>query len=180
MGNCLRAQDDHARLLPLTASTRPSVVTVTTSDNSVSMPKVNVKNQSKYIIALFFLQLIAVNRQTDINIIKAAQSRNLFEHLPLVNYNEKLVKQTEYTAKFSLIESHCVLFSFSSCAICLIDFLPNEQIRQLPCDGGHVFHPTCIDSWLEKSLTCPHCSINVDAVLLLKFIPKSTHDDDDD
>jgi hypothetical protein len=68
-------------------------------------------------------------------------------------------------------------FSFSSCAICLIDFLPNEQVRQLPCDGAHVFHPSCIDSWLEKNLTCPHCSSNVDAALLLKFIPQS-HDDE--
>lgn len=114
------------------------------------------------------------------NAIKAAQSRNLFEHLPLVNYNEKLVKQTEYDATNIQSIEFFISFLFSSCAICLIDFVPNEQIRQLPCDGGHVFHPTCIDSWLEKSLTCPHCSSNVDADLLLKFIPKSTHDDDDD
>jgi len=55
--------------------------------------------------------------------------------------------------------------------------MPNEKIRQLPCDGAHVFHPLCIDGWLQKSLTCPHCSINVDAALLLKFIP-NTNDDD--
>lgn len=108
------------------------------------------------------------------NLIKAAQSRNLFERLPLINYNEKLTKQTEYIFFLFLIS---IYFSFISCAICLIDFLPNEQVRQLPCDGAHVFHPSCIDSWLEKSLTCPHCSINVDAALLLKFIPNSNDDD---
>ena len=67
-----------------------------------------------------------------------------------------------------------------SCAICLIDFLPQEQLRQLPCHGAHVFHPSCIDGWLEKSLTCPHCSTSVDAALLLKFVPHSNRPDEDD
>ncbi|CAF3980357.1 unnamed protein product [Rotaria magnacalcarata] len=66
------------------------------------------------------------------------------------------------------------------CDICLVDFIASEHVRQLPCDGAHVFHPPCIDTWLKKSLTCPHCSINVDAALLLKFIPKSNKNDDED
>ena len=66
-----------------------------------------------------------------------------------------------------------------SCAICLVDFKLNEQIRQLPCDGAHVFHPTCIDGWLQKSLTCPHCSTNIDAALLLRFIPNSNKNNTD-
>ncbi len=72
------------------------------------------------------------------------------------------------------------LFAIFRCDICLIDFIPNEQVRQLPCDGGHIFHPPCIDRWLEKSLTCPHCTTNVDAALLLRFIPHSGNKDDDD
>ena len=68
----------------------------------------------------------------------------------------------------------------SRCDICLIDFVPDEPLRQLPCKGAHVFHPVCIDQWLEKSLTCPHCSTNVDAALLLRFIPNSNNNDDDD
>lgn len=61
-----------------------------------------------------------------------------------------------------------------------MDFVPDEPLRQLPCEGAHVFHPSCIDQWLEKNLTCPHCSTNVDAALLLRFIPHSSKDDDDD
>jgi hypothetical protein len=48
------------------------------------------------------LQLVTVTRSTgnsaiptDIHLIKAAQSRNLFEHLPLIHFNEKTIKQTE-------------------------------------------------------------------------------------
>lgn len=92
--------------------------------------------------------------------IKAAQCRNLLDHLPLVSFNENSFKQTE-------------------CAICLIDFVPDEKLRQLPCHGAHIFHPSCIDSWLQKNLICPHCSSNVDAALLLKFIPQSNTNDDD-
>ncbi|CAF0845155.1 unnamed protein product [Adineta ricciae] len=154
MGNCWRVPEDHASLLPLPPTHRTS----TSSSNSHSTSNVSETSMPK---------LVTLNRSvnqstvvTDMNAIKAAQCRNLFEHLPLVYYNEKLIKQTD-------------------CAICLIDFLPNEQIRQLPCDGAHVFHPSCIDGWLEKSLTCPHCSTNVDAALLLKFIPNSNDHDDD-
>jgi hypothetical protein len=86
-------------------------------------------------------------------------------------------KRSNKRSKSIHFNCQLLLLLFSSCAICLIDFLPNEQIRQLPCDGAHVFHPSCIDGWLEKNLTCPHCSINVDAALLLKFIPQS-HDDE--
>ncbi|CAF4956911.1 unnamed protein product, partial [Rotaria magnacalcarata] len=40
--------------------------------------------------------LVISNRSsTDLNAIKAAQCRNLVEHLPLVNYDEKINKQTE-------------------------------------------------------------------------------------
>ncbi|UJR10249.1 hypothetical protein I4U23_014460 [Adineta vaga] len=155
MGNCWRVPEDHASLLPIppihnasismsSSSSHPS-----SSTSETSMPKLVTLNRSVGQSTIV----------TDMNVIKAAQCRNLFEHLPLINYNEKLTKQTD-------------------CAICLIDFLPNEQIRQLPCDGAHVFHPSCIDGWLEKSLTCPHCSTNVDAALLLKFIPNSNDNDD--
>jgi hypothetical protein len=93
MGNCFRTPEDHTSLLPIPSTNHPSMTvsssglhsTSTTSDTSI--PKV---------------QLVTVNRSignpsipTDINLIKAAQCRNLFERLPLINYNEKKIKQTE-------------------------------------------------------------------------------------
>jgi len=41
------------------------------------------------------------------------------------------------------------------CAICLIEFQEGLDVRKLPCD--HIFHPQCIDSWLEITSTCPLC-----------------------
>ncbi|CAF0720193.1 unnamed protein product [Rotaria sordida] len=159
MGNCLRMPEDHSGLLdfPITPSSISTSSTISSSNSHST-----VTHPISTISETHIPKLVILNRSSaDLNTIKAAQCRNLVEHLPLISYDEKTIKQTE-------------------CDICLMDFMPNEQVRQLPCDGEHVFHPTCIDNWFEKSLTCPHCSINVDAALLLRFIPKSNNNDDDD
>lgn len=42
------------------------------------------------------------------------------------------------------------------CAVCLNEFEDDETLRLIPkCD--HVFHPECIDAWLESHVTCPVC-----------------------
>ncbi|ETW03457.1 hypothetical protein H310_04915 [Aphanomyces invadans] len=41
------------------------------------------------------------------------------------------------------------------CPICLVEFVADEQLRQLPCQ--HHFHAACIGEWLEHNLTCPMC-----------------------
>lgn len=42
------------------------------------------------------------------------------------------------------------------CAVCLNEFEEEDTLRLIPkCD--HVFHPDCIDAWLEKHTTCPVC-----------------------
>ena len=45
------------------------------------------------------------------------------------------------------------------CPICLIDLEHNEEIRSLPCK--HIFHPSCIDTWLVKNSSCPICKRDV-------------------
>eukprot|EP00850_Spirogloea_muscicola_P017238 SM000146S00958 [mRNA] locus=s146:101748:103347:- [translate_table: standard] len=42
------------------------------------------------------------------------------------------------------------------CPVCLSDYQPSEQLRQLPA-CRHVFHVECIDAWLEHHTTCPIC-----------------------
>ncbi len=108
MGNCLRMPEDHTSLLPIpsthyasmSVSSSSSHPTSTTSDSSI--PKVEFVFLFIYLILKhlnLYIQLVTVNRSsgnpTDIHLIKAAQCRNLFEHLPLTNYNEKQIKQTE-------------------------------------------------------------------------------------
>ncbi|KAA8550291.1 hypothetical protein F0562_001975 [Nyssa sinensis] len=42
------------------------------------------------------------------------------------------------------------------CAICLSEFEDRETVKSIPyC--RHVFHPTCIDTWLYSHVSCPLC-----------------------
>lgn len=47
-----------------------------------------------------------------------------------------------------------------TCSICLEDFKEGEPVRVLPCE--HVFHPKCVDEWLQKwNRTCPLCKSSI-------------------
>ncbi|XP_076914077.1 RING-H2 finger protein ATL70-like [Bidens hawaiensis] len=44
----------------------------------------------------------------------------------------------------------------SSCSICLADYKPADVVRLLPA-CGHLYHVSCIDTWLKAHPTCPMC-----------------------
>jgi len=46
-----------------------------------------------------------------------------------------------------------------SCCICMENFKDAENVRTLPC--LHIFHTSCIDSWLVRSSTCPICKLDI-------------------
>jgi len=46
------------------------------------------------------------------------------------------------------------------CMICLTDYEIGEMVKTLPC--FHMFHPGCIDTWLDKSKLCPLCRASVE------------------
>jgi len=48
----------------------------------------------------------------------------------------------------------------SSCAICLSEYEPSEDIRFLPCK--HHFHQRCVDQWLLTNKSCPFCKTDID------------------
>jgi RING-like zinc finger len=60
------------------------------------------------------------------------------------------------------------------CAICMIDFVPGEPIRYLPC--MHCYHVDCIGDWLLRSFTCPSCMEPVDSAILSSFNINATAD----
>lgn len=45
----------------------------------------------------------------------------------------------------------------STCMVCLEEFTEGEEVKRLPCTGGHRFHPHCIGQWLRERGTCPNC-----------------------
>ncbi|GFP98694.1 E3 ubiquitin-protein ligase atl6 [Phtheirospermum japonicum] len=64
------------------------------------------------------------------------------------------------TFSYSEVKDHKIGKGTLECAVCLNEFEEHETLRLLPkCD--HVFHPECIDAWLESHVTCPVCRANL-------------------
>lgn len=61
------------------------------------------------------------------------------------------------TSLYSSTQKHT--YDSKECCICLSDFELGELVRELPCE--HIFHPTCIDTWLEFNSLCPLCKQDV-------------------
>uniref|UniRef100_A0ACD5UB95 Uncharacterized protein n=1 Tax=Avena sativa TaxID=4498 RepID=A0ACD5UB95_AVESA len=66
---------------------------------------------------------------------------------PIVSYRE--------------IMEHKVGRGVLECAVCLTAFEEGDDLRLLP-HCSHVFHPECIDPWLEARITCPLCRANLE------------------
>ncbi|XP_022965415.1 E3 ubiquitin-protein ligase RNF181-like [Cucurbita maxima] len=45
------------------------------------------------------------------------------------------------------------------CAVCMEEFRADEGGKQIPC--GHVYHQSCISSWLSVGDCCPLCRCHV-------------------
>ncbi|KAL3830618.1 hypothetical protein ACJIZ3_019420 [Penstemon smallii] len=66
------------------------------------------------------------------------------------------VIETFPTFSYSEVKDHKIGKGTLECAVCLNEFEDDETLRLIPkCD--HVFHPECIDAWLESHVTCPVC-----------------------
>ena len=48
-----------------------------------------------------------------------------------------------------------------TCSVCLSQMETGEEAKRLGCK--HVYHPACIDRWLERSRLCPVCKRDVSA-----------------
>ncbi|GAB2230275.1 hypothetical protein Droror1_Dr00014535 [Drosera rotundifolia] len=88
----------------------------------------------------------------------SASAKLICEMLPAVEYSS-IVKHRSCTVD-QLPES---------CAICLLEFKGNEQIRPLR-NCWHVFHKDCLDPWIDlNQKTCPLCRTH--------FVPDDLRED---
>jgi len=44
-----------------------------------------------------------------------------------------------------------------SCSICMTEYSPGDTLAELKCHGGHFFHQSCINNWMERNNSCPLC-----------------------
>lgn len=63
-----------------------------------------------------------------------------------------------------------------TCPICIVDFEEGDDIRVLPCEGKHRFHPACVDQWLlELSSSCPICRQGVLVTPVVRSLPSRSN-----
>ncbi|KAH9942496.1 uncharacterized protein BXZ73DRAFT_88050 [Epithele typhae] len=64
-----------------------------------------------------------------------------------------------------------------TCPICIVDFEEGDDLRVLPCEGHHRFHPACVDQWLlELSSSCPICRQDFQALQTMMTATDATAD----
>ncbi|KAJ0258360.1 RING-H2 finger protein ATL40 [Hirschfeldia incana] len=67
------------------------------------------------------------------------------------------------------VGSHEVLAT--ECAVCLALLEEKDTVRMLP-NCNHVFHVTCVDTWLTTCYTCPICRTKVEPSQTLEPEPR--------
>ncbi|XP_062084694.1 E3 ubiquitin-protein ligase ATL6-like isoform X2 [Humulus lupulus] len=73
---------------------------------------------------------------------------------------DAVVLETFPTLEYSAVKGLKIGKGALECAVCLCEFGDDETLRLIPkCD--HVFHPECVDMWLESHTTCPVCRANL-------------------
>ena len=45
----------------------------------------------------------------------------------------------------------------AECSICLEEFKPKDPVIMLECGCFQIYHPSCIQSWLNVNMSCPLC-----------------------
>lgn len=72
------------------------------------------------------------------------------------NYHNEL---TERLCNRRSVEKKNIMYEIGSsprtCSICLEDFTENTPLIQLNCN--HMYHPDCINGWLQRQSSCPLC-----------------------
>ena len=70
--------------------------------------------------------------------------------------NDKKRTKPHYSMKMRFKKNNLMP---EKCMICLDDFEDNQIVKKFQC--LHTYHPSCINSWLTKSILCPTCKHSV-------------------
>ncbi|KAJ8529471.1 hypothetical protein K7X08_036306 [Anisodus acutangulus] len=72
------------------------------------------------------------------------------------------VIETFPTFTYAEVKDHQIGEGALECAVCLNEFEDDETLRLIP-KCYHVFHPECIDAWLQSHDACPVCRANLNS-----------------
>ncbi|BGP02160.1 hypothetical protein NBRC10513v2_005806 [Rhodotorula toruloides] len=89
-------------------------------------------------------------------------SPNLLESPPALTSSVPPSTRPTAAEEAAILASTDLPSSSESCPICLTEFEEGDELRILPCDERHRFHPECIDPFLlNVSRLCPLCRLDL-------------------
>lgn len=89
-------------------------------------------------------------------------SPNLLESPPTLKSSIAPSARPTAAEEAAILASTDLASSSESCPICLTEFEEGDELRILPCDERHRFHPECIDPFLlNVSRLCPLCRLDL-------------------
>lgn len=89
-------------------------------------------------------------------------SPNLLETAPAPTSPTSPTTRPTAAEEAAILASTDLPSSSESCPICLTEFEDGDELRILPCDERHRFHPECIDPFLlNVSRLCPLCRLDL-------------------
>mmetsp|Transcript_41220 Transcript_41220/g.47477 ORF Transcript_41220/g.47477 Transcript_41220/m.47477 type:complete len:148 (-) Transcript_41220:13-456(-) len=59
----------------------------------------------------------------------------------------------------------------NACCVCLEEFNKGEEVIELHCGKGHIFHPDCLEDWARRNKSCPLCRTDFVELARREHIP---------
>lgn len=77
----------------------------------------------------------------------------------IVDLKDKKKEKKEGRSNFDTVSEGGV---YKQCPICWTDFKRHHLVTPLPCNAKHIYHSSCIESWIRKGYnSCPLCRQNI-------------------
>eukprot|EP00092_Neocalanus_flemingeri_P000825 GFUD01000878.1.p1 GENE.GFUD01000878.1~~GFUD01000878.1.p1 ORF type:complete len:218 (+),score=66.06 GFUD01000878.1:184-837(+) len=81
--------------------------------------------------------------------------------VPSIGLSKDRIERSSFKQTYSQVKGEdCQDKEWTTCVICIQDFLPGTVVRRLAC--LHLFHTDCVDAWLMNNRCCPVCRLDME------------------